>query len=157
MVVGVPPPPEISVREALTEADWEAIRAIRQAVFVDEQGCPEEEEWDEHDEPEARGGPTRHLLATLRDLPVGCARWRRVGAEAKLERFAVLRPARGRGAGHALVAHALEMARAAGVRRFVLHAQLPAAGLYAGFGFEPVGEPFTEAGLEHVKMTLTDA
>lgn len=157
MVLGLLPRPlEIAVSEALTAAEWSTVRAIRQAVFVDEQGCAPEEEWDEHDAPEARGGSTHHLLATLNGLPVGCARWRRVGSEAKLERFAVLGPARGKGVGRALVARALAASRAAGLRRFVLHAQTQAAGLYAGFGFREASEPFDEAGIEHVKMTLTD-
>ena len=152
----LPIDPVVAVREARTEAEWGAVRAIRQAVFIDEQACPPEEEWDEHDAPEARGGPTHHLLGTLNGLPVGCARWRRVEAYAKLERFAVLAAARGRGVGRALVARALTDARNKGLRRFVLHAQTHATGLYAPFGFEIVGEPFSEAGIEHVKMTLTD-
>ena len=158
MVLGMlPQPVTIAVHEALTDEDWEAVRRIRQAVFVEEQGCPPEEEWDEHDEPSRRGHRTHHLLCTLYGLPVGCARWRRVGAEAKLERFAVLPPARGKGGGAALVAAALDAARAAGLRRFMLHAQTTAVGLYERFGFSVASEPFTEAGIEHVKMTLTDA
>ncbi len=72
----------------------------------------------------------------------------------KLERFAVVPEARGRGLARALIARALADAHAAGHRRFVLHAQTYVAGLYASFGFEPVGDVFDEAGIEHVKMTL---
>lgn len=157
MPVGLLPiDPVVAVREARTEAEWRAVQGIRQRVFIDEQGCPPEEEWDEHDDPAKRGSLTHHLLGTLNGLPVGCARWRRVEAYAKLERFAVLAPARGKGVGRALVAQALTNARNKGLRRFVLHAQTHATGLYAPFGFEPTGETFTEAGIEHVKMTLTD-
>jgi predicted GNAT family N-acyltransferase len=152
---------EPEIREAVTEADWEAVRAVRQRVFVEEQACPPEEEWDAHDAPEARGVTVHHLLAERDGRPVGCARWRLVRAPAgeatvKLERFAVVPEARGSGLGRALVARALADARAAGHRRFVLHAQIYVADLYASFGFRPVGRPFDEAGIEHVKMALED-
>ena len=156
----------LTIREATSDADWEAVRAVRQAVFVEEQACPPEEEWDAHDAPERRGRETHHLLALLPTPPtaggvaVGCARWRAVddgrGGAAKLERFAVVPDARGQGIGRALVARALADARAAGHRRFALHAQTAAAPLYAAFGFRAQGDVFDEAGIEHVKMTLAD-
>ena len=146
----------LRVREALTEADWAAVRAVREAVFVGEQACPPEEEWDEHDDPEARGRTVHHLLGELDGDAAACARWRPVegGAVAKLERFAVLAPFRGRGFGRDVVAAALASARAAGHTRFVLYAQSHLTGFYGGFGFEPTGGPFWEVGIEHVKMTL---
>ena len=142
------------VREAVTEAEWQAVRSVRQVVFVEEQACPPEEEWDAHDAAEARG--VHHLLGTLDGAPAACARWRPVetpaGPAAKLERFAVLVPFRGRGLGREIVASAIAEARAAGFSRLVLHAQVHLAGLYEGFGFRRRGAPFWEAGIEHVKM-----
>ena len=153
--------PELSVREALTEADWDQVRAVRQRVFVEEQACPPELEWDAPDAPARRGVDVHHLIAAEGGRTVGVARWRAVerGGEvwAKLERFAVLPEARGRGVARALVADALARARAAGHRRFVLHAQAYLQAFYASAGFGVVGSPFHEAGIEHVKMTLTDA
>ena len=146
----------VEIREAIDEADWQAVRAVRQRVFVEEQACPPEEEWDAHDAPAARGRTVHHVLAVRDGVPVGCARWRSVPGSVKLERFAVVPEARGTGLGRALVARALADARAAGHRRFVLHAQTYVAGLYASFGFRPEGDPFDEAGIEHVKMTLED-
>ena len=150
-------PAEVESREALTEADWAAVRAVRQRVFVEEQACPPEEEWDAHDAPAARGRTVHHLLAERDGRAVGCARWRAVPGAVKLERFAVVPEARGGGLARALVARALADARAAGHRRFVLHAQTYVAGLYAAFGFEPEGDAFDEAGIEHVKMSLEDS
>ena len=146
----------MTIRRALSDADWGAVRAVRQRVFVEEQACPPEEEWDAYDAPERRGRTVHHLLAEADGVPIGCARWRAVGEGAKLERFAVVPEARGRGLARALVARALADARAAGHRRFVLHAQTYIAPLYAAFGFAPEGEPFDEAGIGHVKMTLAD-
>ena len=146
----------LTIREALSEADWQDVRAIREAVFVQEQACPPEEEWDAHDAADTRGRTVHHLLGLLGAEPVACARWRSVGDVAKLERFAVLVPYRGRGVARAMVSAALAGARAAGFSRFALHAQAHLAGFYASFGFAPQGDPFQEAGIEHVKMTLAD-
>lgn len=144
----------VEIREALSDADWRAVEAVRRRVFVEEQDCPEDEEWDAWDAVEARGVTVHHLLALRDGEPVGCARWRAAGGAAKLERFAVVPEARGEGIARRLVARTLEDARSAGHRRFVLHAQTYVQGLYAAFGFERVGEVFEEAGLEHVKMAL---
>ena len=150
----------LTITRALTEADWQAVRAVREAVFVREQACPPDEEWDAHDAPDLRGAATHHLLGTVAGAPAACARWRTVRLDghdaAKLERFAVLVPFRGQGLGREIVAAALADARAAGHTRFALHAQTHLAGFYAGFGFAPVGGLFREAGIEHVKMTLAD-
>jgi predicted GNAT family N-acyltransferase len=54
-----------------------------------------------------------------------------------------------------MVARAMSDARAAGRTRFVLHAQAHLADFYASFGFAVSGAQFEEAGIEHVKMTLT--
>lgn len=130
--------------------DWPAAREIRRRVFVVEQGCPLDEEFDGLD-PQCR-----HVLAGLDGKAVGTARWRPVVDEgkvaAKLERFAVLPQARGHGVGEALVTWLLDDARAAGFQRFLIHAQVRWAGFYGAFGFTAQGEAFPEAGIPHVKM-----
>jgi predicted GNAT family N-acyltransferase len=129
---------------------WQAVRHIRQVVFVEEQACPPEEEWDEHD------ATARHLLGLVEGEPAACARWRVVrydGAPAaKLERFAVLKDYRGKGYGRPLVLFAMEEARRAGHRRFVMNAQAHLQGFYESLGFEDDGERFTEAGIPHLRM-----
>ena len=69
----------IVLREALTEADWEAVQAVRTRVFIDEQGVMPDDEWDIADAPSARGLSTHHVLAVRDGTPVGVARWRAVG------------------------------------------------------------------------------
>ena len=153
--------PPLSYQRVETEADWQTAKHIRQRVFVEEQACPPEEEWDAHDEPAARGVTCHHLLGLVQGEPVAVARWRPVTlngeAFAKLERFAVLPAHRGRGLGRALVSATLDDASAAGFTAFVLHAQAHLEGLYASFGFRTVGEEFEEAGIPHVKMMRRDA
>ncbi|MGI8727983.1 MAG: GNAT family N-acetyltransferase, partial [Solirubrobacterales bacterium] len=72
--------------------------------------------------------------------------------DCRLGRMAVAEQARGGGAGSLLVAASIKAARKAGCERIVLHAQRRAEAFYAGCGFEPVGETFTEEGIPHVLM-----
>lgn len=118
--------------------------AIRREVFVIEQACPEDIEWEFEEE-------STHYLALLDGVPVGTARWRPTEKGFKLERFAVLKQARNKGIGSALVNHLLKELKDKTGKKY-LHAQLQAAPLYARHGFEPYGENFWEAGIEHVAM-----
>lgn len=146
----------MTVRPVTDTAGWDAARSIRQRVFVEEQACPPEEEWDAHDTDPA----CRHLLGRVEGEAVAVARWRPVEKAgrtwAKLERFAVLPEHRGLGLGRLMIAEAIEDARRAGHVRFVLHAQTHLEALYAGFGFTREGEPFEEAGIPHVRMVRED-
>jgi predicted GNAT family N-acyltransferase len=141
-----------TVRRAELPDDWPAVAAIRTRVFVEEQRCPPDEEFDRHE------AVSRHFLGLAGGRPVAAARWREVstpvGPAAKLERFAVLPGHRGRGRGAALVRHLLADAGAAGHRRFVLHAQAHLEDFYRRLGFTPTGERFEEAGIPHLKMVL---
>lgn len=132
------------------EAQWAHAKAIRRRVFIEEQDCPPEEEWDGLDD------TSRHVLGVVDGKPVATARWRTVPYDealaAKLERFAVLPDHRGQGYGRRLVRYVLHDAHRAGFDRFVLHAQAHLEAFYASFGFERVGESFVEAGIPHVKM-----
>ena len=136
----------VSDSDAMEEA-----RAIRTAVFIEEQDCPPEEEWDGHD------ATARHLLARFDDgTAVGTARWRTVlhgeTPVAKLERFAVRKAHRGSGIGTQLVHAAISHAEQAGFSTQKLHAQAHLETYYARFGFRSTGEQFTEAGIPHVAM-----
>ena len=138
------------VKPVETDGEWEAARAIREQVFIEEQNCPPEEEWDVHD------ATSRHVVGYVADDVIATARWRTVPWQekivAKLERFAVRLSHRGEGYGRRLVEAVLADARRAGFDTFVLHAQAHLEGFYASFGFETVGAPFVEAGIRHVKM-----
>jgi predicted GNAT family N-acyltransferase len=145
----------IRIRPVTSEAEWAFARAVRQRVFVEEQQCPTEEEWDAFDE------VSRHLIALVGEDVVGTARWRTVPFEeqlsAKLERFAILPAYRGRGFGRSLVAYAIDDARRAGFFTYVLHAQAYLEAFYTSLGFTSTGERFMEAGIPHVAMVRRDA
>jgi predicted GNAT family N-acyltransferase len=143
---------ELVVRPVSSDADWETARAIRTVVFIEEQRCAPEEEWDGFDE------SSRHLLAWLGDEAIGVARWRAVPhggrAVAKLERFAILRDYRGRGFGRQLILQTMDDARLGGFDEYLVHAQTYLEDLYLDLGFVRIGETFVEADLPHVCMVF---
>jgi predicted GNAT family N-acyltransferase len=125
----------------------ETARAIRYAVFVEEQGVPVELEWDDQDDVSwhalamsANGEP----LATGRLLPDG-----------HIGRMAVHKAARGLGVGARVLAALIQKAATLGYREVVLNAQTHAAPFYARAGFAQVGDEFEEAGIPHVAMRRT--
>lgn len=143
--------PQIAIVEVRSRDRLEQAFAIRRAVFVVEQGVSETLEIDGRDD------EARHLLALRDGDPVGTLRLRWVddGRVAKIERVAVLPPARGAKVGQILVEAALALARTAGAEAALLHAQTVVQGFYARLGFVACGPEFIEDGIPHVAMQLS--
>lgn len=136
----------VAVEKINGQEKLDQVFAIRRVVFVEEQECPPELEWEFEDE-------STHFMATVNGVPAGAARWRKTDKGYKLERFAVLREFRNQGVGQELVRAVLaDLPADAGM--VYLHAQVQAVGLYSRFGFEKVGPMFEEAGIQHYKMVL---
>lgn len=139
------------VDKITNEEELKSAFKIREQVFVIEQEVDSAAEYDEFE------GTSTHFLAKLDGKPVGTGRWRFTQNGVKLERFAVLKEARGQGAGTALVAAVLSDISAndatAGKLKY-LHAQLSAVPLYSKFGFEKEGDIFEECNILHYKMKL---
>ena len=135
-----------TVREVPWDEADERLRAIRREVFVQEQGVPEDLEWDGLD-PDCR-----HVLAeTESGEAIGTGR---LLPDGHIGRMAVRKPWRRSGAGSALLERLVAMARARGHALIVLHAQSYVTAFYRRAGFEPFGDPFIEAGIPHVEMRL---
>jgi predicted GNAT family N-acyltransferase len=131
--------------EPIKSADLlEKAHKIRRIVFVVEQQCPEEIEWEFEEE-------SNHYIALADGAPVGTARWRQTENGIKLERFAVLKDFRNKEVGKALLLRLVSDTNHLNLKRY-LHAQLPAKNFYLRHGFTPVSEHFWEADIEHVKM-----
>jgi predicted GNAT family N-acyltransferase len=130
-------------------ADWavhaDAIRSIRAAVFVGEQGVPLEVEQD------GRDPACLHVLA-VNEAGAAIGTGRLLGDH--IGRLAVLREARGSGIGGALLQALLRLARDRGLREVALNAQLHALAFYERHGFRPRGEVFHEGGIGHREMVL---
>ncbi|KAA2286125.1 GNAT family N-acetyltransferase [Arenimonas fontis] len=135
---------DFRVEPADYRTDFQDLRRVRETVFVLEQKVPEEEEWDELDP------RCHHVIARDADnRPIGTGR---LTPERKIGRMAVLPEWRGRGVGDALLRALLEQARALGWPEVGLNAQVQAIDFYARHGFQPYGERFMEAGIEHQAM-----
>lgn len=140
------------LKEVVTPDEHTAYKAIREGVFVQEQQCPPDIEWDEHDLP---GSVCTHLIGLVDGVIVATARWRPVDpSTAKLERFAVVQAWRGKGLGQSLVNQTIDHARLNGFSHLYLHAQAHLERFYYNLGFMPEDNLFYEAGIPHVKMTL---
>jgi predicted GNAT family N-acyltransferase len=137
-------PAKTEVRKVTDPADLEKVFAIRREVFVGEQNCPPELEWEYEEE-------SNHFLATIDGIPAGASRWRKTDKGYKLERFAVLKDFRGYGVGQALVQAVLDDLPQDATYVY-MHAQIQAVTLYERFGFVKTGPEFEEAGIRHYKM-----
>lgn len=142
----------IRVKKVENETELQEAYKIREIVFIGEQECPVEEEFDGFDV------DSTHFVAYREGEPVGCCRYRTTEKGVKLERFAVLKELRGKGVGKRLVQTALGHIEAADLPKgtlLYLHAQVPAMALYSRFGFDKIGDVFSEAGLDHYEMRRT--
>jgi predicted GNAT family N-acyltransferase len=119
-------------------------RRIREAVFVHEQGVPQELEYDGQD------AHCEHALAHTADgQAIGTAR---LLPDGHIGRMAVLPAWRGKGVGALLLQGLIEQARRRGHASVRLNAQLHASGFYRRFGFDVSGTEFIEAGIPHLAM-----
>jgi predicted GNAT family N-acyltransferase len=135
-----------SSRYRIELVDWQdaatQLSAIRRQVFIDEQGVPEELEWDGLD------ASAMHVKATsLTGEAIGTAR---LLPDGQIGRMAVLGQWRGMGIATAMLQRLIAHAPASG--RLFLNAQTRAVSLYRRNGFEPEGEIFMEAGIPHIRM-----
>lgn len=127
--------------------DIAACVGLRRAVFIEEQGVPEDVEQD------GRDSEAHHVLAVLDGVPVGCGRILIEGSTGKIGRVCVLRECRGQGVGLALVGACLEVMRGLpGLQRAELGAQTYAIGLYEKLGFSAYGPEFSDAGGQPHRM-----
>jgi predicted GNAT family N-acyltransferase len=135
--------PTISVNILPWEQAQSQAYPIRLAVFVKEQGVPEELELDEED-PLAW-----HAIAKLDGQAIGTARLQKDG---KIGRMAVIQAYRRQGVASAMMNVLLKFGRQHGINQFYLHAQIEALPFYERFGFVANGPVFNEAGIAHQIM-----
>ena len=136
----------IEVLKVDTEKELAKVYQIRTTVFVEEQNCPPELEWENEE-------VSTHFLATYNQVPAGACRWRQTEKGFKLERFAVLQEFRGKGVASKMVQTVINDLPESATYIY-LHAQVSAMPLYLKVNFVAEGEMFEEAGIQHYKMVL---
>jgi len=138
---------ELSYKLVSNDGELQGAFQVRRRVFVEEQGVPEDEEYDDCD------SEALHIVAKEGDRVIGTARVQFLtDNHAKIERMAVLIPFRRKGIGTKIMTLLDEELKNRQVEQVVLHAQCAVAGFYESCGFKKYGAPFLEVGIEHIKM-----
>lgn len=122
----------ISVRLARDPNDLMTIVAIRSAVYLAEQDCPIEEEFDGNDLVAA------HFIGYVGQEPVGCLRVRFFGDFAKVERLAVRHQYRKSRVSFKMVQAAVDYIKRKGFRKIYGQAQDRLVDFWAHFGAKPL-------------------
>jgi ElaA protein len=139
----------IAIRWGEGPGDLAAALALREEVFVREQGVPVEEEVDGRDD------EALHLLAFEDGSLIGTLRLLFDGSTVKVGRVAVARRSRRRGVAAAMLEEALAESSRRGCTRARLASQVDAVAVYEGAGFAVESGVFEEAGIPHVWMGRT--
>lgn len=124
-------------------------QAIRQAVFVQEQGIDPAIEWDKLD------AETYHFVLYKNHEPVATCRLHldSDSTKAHLQRFAVLAPFRKQNCGSYLLAEMESWARKNNISYLYLSAQQSALPFYQATNYQQSKEPaFFEAGIPHQNL-----
>lgn len=131
------------------ETLMQEVMNIRKEVFVNEQNCPEDEEWDDSHY------NCEYYLVFDDNKAVGTLRWRINNEKIKIERVAVLKEFRGKDFGKQIVEFVLNDIKTMGLPIY-LNSQEQVISFYENFGFEKYGERFYEANIPHFAMKLVN-
>jgi len=129
------PGPYVSVRVARTIDDFMRAAVIRGAVFIGEQKCPYDEEFDGND------FSATHLIGYVGREPAGCLRIRYFSDFAKLERLVVRKEFRSSGLARQLVSAGVEFCRTKGYTRMCTYAQKRLVKFWGKCGFSIYDAP----------------
>lgn len=122
----------IEIRVVKSLSDLMKVIAVRSAVFMSEQSCPFDEEFDGND------FAATHLIAFRRSEPLACIRVRFFASFAKIERLAVRHEYRNSRAAFDIVWAAINLARKKGYTVIYGHAQDRLVKFWSHFGARPM-------------------
>jgi predicted GNAT family N-acyltransferase len=139
---------EIGITVARSFDDLAKVIAIRNSVYIGEQQCPYDEEYDGNDLAAA------HLLAYIGDEPVGCLRLRFFADFAKFERMAIRKEFRKSRAALMLTRAVFQYCQKKGYRTLYGHSQKRLAGFWERFGFRVMegSKEFVFSDFDYVEM-----
>lgn len=122
---------------------------IRREVFIIEQSCPEQEEFDSFDE------QALHLVVYVDGAPAATARIWHDGTSFRVGRIAVRKQYRGQKIGDLAVRVSIYKTFLMGAQSIKISAQKYILPLYRKFGFKEYGKEYMEAGIPHMAMQVT--
>ncbi|WP_339108127.1 GNAT family N-acetyltransferase [Thioclava sp. GXIMD4216] len=126
--------------------DLTDVHALRRAVFIEEQGYSEAEEFD------GRDGEAMQILMREGDQPIATARVFIEGETAKIGRICVAKSHRGLGLGAEILRDAMARAKAKGCTKAMLSAQVQAIPFYEKLGYTAYGETYPDGHVPHRDM-----
>ena len=139
----------------MSPKDLYELLALRTAVFVVEQHCPYQEcDGLDYEAIHIIGrciAENPRIVAYMRCLAPGV-----VFPEAAFGRVIVAKEMRGGQLGKELVGRGLAIRSTWPGKGLKINAQVGLVRYYRHFGFEPVGEPYDEDGIEHIAMALKE-
>jgi predicted GNAT family N-acyltransferase len=140
----------ISIRIARDPNDLMLVTAIRAAVYLAEQDCPIEEEFDGNDLVAA------HFIGFIGAEPAACLRVRFFGEFAKIERLAVRHQFRRSRISFKLVQASFDYIKRKGFKKVYGHAQDRLVNFWAHFGAKPLGHnrKITFSDFSYTEMVL---
>jgi predicted GNAT family N-acyltransferase len=138
----------IGVKFVRSLEDLSRVIAIRGAVYIGEQECPYDEEYDGNDL------AATHLLGYVGQEPAGCLRVRYFADFAKIERLAIRAEFRKTRTAFQLVRAALQLCRKKGYTRAYGHSQKRLVNFWGRFGFRPMegGKSFVFSDFDYVEL-----
>ena len=139
---------DIGVTIARNFEDLQRVTTIRSAVYIGEQECPYEEEFDGNDL------TATHLLGYVGHEPAGCLRVRDFADFAKIERLAIRAEFRKTRAAFQLVRAAFQLCRRKGYTRIYGHSQKRLVNFWSRFGFRVMegGRSFVFSDFDYVEI-----
>ena len=140
-------------RDTLSDVYVQSLKN-RNTVFVKEQQVPLSLEIDKD---EAYAVHFVLLLDDQEETPVSTLRIlpSANGEQALIQRVATLKPYRGQGYARKLMIQVLDFLHAQHFKIVELHAQIQAIPFYEKLGFEPFGDIFLDADIQHIAMKKT--
>ena len=141
---------DLSVTVARTLEDVMKVMTIRSAVYMAEQECPFDEEFDGND------FSATHLIGYVGNEPAACLRIRYFADFVKMERLAIRHEFRRTRLAFKVVRAGIELCRAKGYRKIYGHSQKRLLNFWSRFGFKPyVGSrEFVFSDFDYIEVAL---
>lgn len=142
----------IMIMTTIIKANWQhhqqALKQLREAVFIREQHISEADEWDGKD------NTALHYLAFEKGQAIACARMMTSKHIGKIGRVCVLPDFRRQHIATRLLQVIIADANSLKLSTLNLDAQIAVLTLYTALGFQAVGDTFMDASILHQNMTL---